>query len=498
MRKSVYLGIDFGTTVLKICAFDSATGHILAHASENLKVRHSANGGREQRIPSINRIFSDLVHEIQIQLGARWNRVESIGLAAQGGSTLIADRKTGKPLTSMILWNDGRTHGYTETLAEEIPLQYRRKHLFCDSLPAGLGRLLWLSETRPGLFHENHIHVGAGEYLYFTLTNIWRQDPGNAIQIGSYHAAKKRLDSFLFRRIAVPLSFVASLRRGHETAPLSLQGARLLGLPEGIPVAGPYIDQESGFLSAARVSKRPLHCSLGTAWVGNFVLPDETTGFSPTQLVLPSPLGRGRLIVQPLLTGNTAWDWGLRTFADNNLRTAIAKATRIFSKSLLPRDGLVAFPWFSQPNPLYSSSHGAGGFFGLDAQTTPDDQLRALAAGMAFELRRVFGSLIESDRVDSIVLGGGASKGTYFQEMIAGLFSPVPVFRQMEEEFSTARGTIFSFDPNVSQTKSRLICPPDSALLMKIRHHYDYYLKTISRLYPLCATGKAFSFAERE
>ena len=50
--------------------------------------------------------------------------------------------------------------------------------------------------------------------------------------------------------------FVAPLRPGHETAPLSAAGARLLGLTAGIPVAGPYNDHEAGHLARRRHPSR--------------------------------------------------------------------------------------------------------------------------------------------------------------------------------------------------------------------------------------------------
>ena len=100
----------------------------------------------------------------------------------------------------------------------------------------------------------------------------------------------------------------------------------------GIPVAGPYIDQEAGYMSAAGVSESPLQCSLGTAWVGNFVLPDDTTGGSPTQMVLPAPVGNGRLVVQALLAGNVTWDWGLQTLLDADHVRALESAIGRFPR----------------------------------------------------------------------------------------------------------------------------------------------------------------------
>ncbi|MFH1737947.1 MAG: FGGY-family carbohydrate kinase [bacterium] len=498
MAGKILLGIDFGTTVLKVCAFDARSGAILVHAARRLTVHSFTDGGREQRLESVDRSFRNIVKELKERLGAAWRKVEGIGLATQGGSTIIADRMTGKPHTPMILWNDGRTHAYTTRVAKKVSVNYWRKYVLRDVPPAGLGRLLWLKETRPGLFTKETIHIGAGEYLFFKLTSLWRQDAGNAIQIGSYNAATRQLDPTLFNRIDFHLSLVAPLRQGHEIAPLSRSGARLLDLPEGIPVAGPYIDQEAGYLSASAVSHRPLQCSLGTAWVANFVLPDDTIASSPLQLVLPSPVGDGRLVVQPLLTGNVAWEWGLDTLMATNRDRALLKANEVFAESLLPRKGLIALPWFTQPNPICTQAYGGGAFFGLSAQTDRADQLRALAAGITFELARVFAEIRQSDLIDSVVIGGGASKGVFFRRLIAALFSPLPVLWQVDEDLSVARGAVFAFNPKVARTKTKRIPPPKKALLTQIQDGYDLYLAVFDEFYKSMPGAKAFQLCRGE
>jgi sugar (pentulose or hexulose) kinase len=498
MIAKILLGIDLGTTVLKICACDMRTGVMLAQAARRLPVRSFPHGGREQTPSSIDRTFTEIVTQLQTQLGGQWRQISGIGLAAQGGSSLIVNRSTGKPLTSMILWNDGRAQNHIARLAANNPVDFWRKFTLNDIPPDGLGRLWWLKETRPDLFRKENLHIGAGEYLYFKLTDIWRQDAGNAIQIGSYHAGKKQLDPQLFNLLGIPLSFVAPLRNQHETSPLSQRGARFLALPQGIPVAGPYIDQEAGYLSTLGVTSHPLQCSLGTAWVGNFVLPEQTNGSSPFQLVIPSPVDDGRLVIQPLLTGNTAWDWGLQTLLDSRDTEKLEYAETLFQKSLLPPDGLLVLPWFSQPNSLFKKTYGSGAFFGVSDQTTREDQLRALAAGMTFELARVFDAVKRSGVIDGLVLGGGAGKGVYFRKLITALFSPLPVFWQEDEEFSVARGAMYAFDRKTSQIKAKRIQPPTEKLQNEIGKRYEPYLALFEKLYSPVRAGNAFRFGGRK
>jgi len=494
MARQVVIGIDLGTTVVKAAVFDAASGSTRAEAAHRLHVRILPDGGREQDLPAVDAALNTIITQLRQKLGADWRTVSGIGLAAQGGSTIIADRVTGKPHTPMMLWNDGRARPYVRRIAQSTSAAFWEQRVMCSMPPAGLGRLLWLQDTRPRLFQENRIHAGVGEYLFHRLTGVWRQDPGNAFQTGAYNAHTKQLDPAAFDLIGVPLSFVAPLRREHETAPLSQQGARMLGLSAGIPVAGPYIDQEAGYLSAVALSCRPLHCSLGTAWVGNFCLPDDTTGTSPTQIVLPDPSGHGRLVVQVLLTGNPTWDWALRTLLGKDQKLALTQAAGIFRRRLLPPDGLLCLPWLAQANPLEPAFYGGGTFLGLNPDTSAADLLRAVPAGMAFELARIFDDVKRSNAVDSVVIGGGAGNGVYFRTLIAALFAPLPVRWQTHGDLAGARGAIYALSATAAQAKTRRVPPPPATRMEAIRKAYNHYLAAFDRVYGTIPISRAFHF----
>ncbi len=292
-KSDILLGIDLGTTVLKAAAFDARTGRALADASVRLPVRTAGDGTREQDPAAVGRAVRTVARALQARVGPAWRRVAGVGLSAQGGSAILMDRRTGRALTAMQLWNDTRPLARLAGIAARKPAGYWYRLSWLRQPGAGLARIEWLRERHGRLFHAGNIYGGAGEYLYFKLTGVWRQDAGNALQIGCYDARRGRLDAGPLRLVGLDADFVAPMRRGHETHGLSAGGAALLNLPAGVPVAGPYIDHEAGYLGSAGVSARPLQCSLGTAWVGNYVLRSGSPPATGLNLVLPSPVGPG-------------------------------------------------------------------------------------------------------------------------------------------------------------------------------------------------------------
>jgi len=476
MASDVLLGIDLGTTVLKAAAFDARNGRPLGHASVRLPVRSQADGTREQRIPMLDRALSRVADSLRAQLGSAWGRVAGIGLAAQGGSAIIADRRSGRALTPMQLWNDSRPCCRIPEIAARKRPGYWYRFSFLRNPGAGLARIEWLRERFARLVQPGSIYVGAGEYVYFKLTGTWRQDAGNALQIGCYDARRRRIIAEPLRLVGVEPDFVAPMRSGHEMHPLSASGAKALRLQPGIPVAGPYMDHEAGYLSATGGDGKPLQCSLGTAWVGNFVSADQPPpGF---QLMLPSPVDSGWLVVRVMRAGNITWDWALRTLLKARADTALTRADAVLRDELLPPPGLAAIPWFTCSNPLAPELAGAGIVFGLGEHTASDDLLRAVVAGMCFEFARVFEPVMRSGCVDRVVLGGGASNGWYFRTLLAGLFAPLPVFHVRDEGLAGARGTLFAFNPRVARAQTARVPRPNQPLVARIRASFEMYRKT--------------------
>ncbi|MCL4217577.1 MAG: hypothetical protein KJ052_11330, partial [Candidatus Hydrogenedentes bacterium] len=246
--RGVLIGIDLGTTALKVAAFDGETGKVAAAFSQRLPVSTSDEGRREEDPGVVLRALRKVLDAVSGITGGLQN-VRGIGVAAQGGSTIIADRRTGKALTPMRLWNDSRALPEFRELTEQYPANYWRKFSLRDEPGMGLARLLRLQAESPELLNEDNIYVGAGEYVYFHLTGEWRQDAGNALQIGCYDARREVLIERAAKLVNANLSFFAPLRCGHETHPLSSNAAKRFGLPAGIPVAGPYMDHEAGYMS---------------------------------------------------------------------------------------------------------------------------------------------------------------------------------------------------------------------------------------------------------
>jgi sugar (pentulose or hexulose) kinase len=488
------IGLDLGTTGLKAAIYDPASGHCLAEAACRLPIQTDGEEGRREQSPEdLLAALTTVLAELREKTGPGWRAVSGIGLATQGGSTLIVNRSSGQPQTPIYLWNDFRCFDHYVRVRNQRPTSFWSSFSMRDDPGVGLGRVLWLKERRPELFGAQYLYIGVGEFIFHQLTGTWRQDACHALQSGCYDAREDRLTEAPLELIGLTTSFYAPLRRAHATEPLTHAMAQRLGLPPGLPVAGPYNDHEAGYLSVQHVSARPLECSLGTAWVGNFVLEGEFGRGSGIQLPIPSPLGQGRLIIQALLTGNVTWDWALAQFVHADQHHALRLQAEIFSERLLPPKGLVALPWLNRPSPLGGGT-GSGVLYGLSPATTPADMLRAVAVGMCLEFARMFHAVGRHGLVDSLVLCGGASKGPAFQKLLAALFAPLPIYTLRESDGMGTRGCLYPFSPLVSRMPTAPLPPPAAVERAQLDELNRLYLELFRRLYADESMCHAFAF----
>ena len=231
-------------------------------------------------------------------------------------------------------------------------------------------------------------------------------------------------------------------------------------------------------MSVIGVSKRPLQISLGTAWVGNFILSCRNRWTSPVQLVLPAPVGRGSLVVQPLLTGNVAWDWALERYLDRDHAKALRRAGMVFSSRLLPTEELRSIPWLHVPNAIEPRGVRVD-----SCRTDPAESVRQMAVSLVCELTRVLGEVIEKRKVDGIVLGGGASKGEFFRTLVAALAHPLPVLHQCEDDIAGPRGTLYAFGEKCARARTQRVRTPRAAVRRAVAQVYEQYVDLFNRLY---------------
>jgi len=118
MPEKYILALDQGTTSSRAIVFDKK-GSIICSAQKEFKQIYPEAGWVEHDGNEIWSSQAGVAAEAIAQGGINGNNLAAIGITNQRETTLIWDRKTGKPVYNAIVWQDRRTSDYCDRLKKD-------------------------------------------------------------------------------------------------------------------------------------------------------------------------------------------------------------------------------------------------------------------------------------------------------------------------------------------------------------------------------------------
>jgi sugar (pentulose or hexulose) kinase len=401
--RDLRLGIDLGTSAVKAVALDAA-GSVVASGDSAYPTHAELPGQAEQEPSHWLQAAAVAVGNIGSQLGADWGkRLAGIGLAGQL-PTLVCLGESG-PVGRAIAWTDSRADAWA---AQRIDAERRRALYAATGMPID-GRYL------APMFQFHRAQYGAAvrrilsakDFLCFALVGRAITDPSTAAGYGVYALAQDDWDHELcaFWDLApdlLPEIGAASASAGG----LHAAGARLLGLPEGLPVAVGAADSVCGALAMAGLAEDTVNVVMGSSTIvlsaSRARLLDQAARYLLTPHAAPGWYGRE---MDLLATGTGfAWlcrllgGWTSEQFEVRAQRSPVGAAGVSFAPYLA--GGEQGALW----NPLLR-----GVIHGLTLQHDPADLARAFLEGVFFEIRRCIDVLEEAPNavpIRRVVLSG--------------------------------------------------------------------------------------------
>ncbi len=147
---SYILALDQGTTSSRAIVFDAA-GKIVASAQREFEQLFPRPGWVEHRPEDILESQLAVAREAVDKAGIAPSSLAAVGITNQRETTLLWDRRTGRPIANAIVWQDRRTAPMCDALrnAGMEPLFRERTGLVLDAYFSGT-KLAWLLREIPG------------------------------------------------------------------------------------------------------------------------------------------------------------------------------------------------------------------------------------------------------------------------------------------------------------------------------------------------------------
>ena len=405
------LGIDLGTTGVKVIALDTETGRVVADAAGEYPTLHPQPGAHEQEPRAWWAAAQEAVRTVTSRLGA--HRVTAVGLSGQMHSLLLVDDQ-GAPVGPAMTWADRRIGADTARLAADPRFRDLAGNGPVDAFTAP--KLAWLARTDPGRLARAARLVLAKDYLRFQLTGDWATDTTDAVGTLLYDVHEGGWSPELWRSAGATADLAPRVRAPHDIAgTVTAPAARATGLPEGTPVATGAGDVSAAVLGSGVTHRGQVSLNVGTA----AQVMRLTDGADPGGgFLFGAAYGEARfLAMASLYAAGASLRWAERALLGEGEGIGAAAAA-----APAGADGLSYLPFMYGATVPRKDDAALGAFVGQRDVHDRSALVRAVVEGVAFGCADAVRAVVDGGgRPEEIRLVGGVTRSALWREAFASV-----------------------------------------------------------------------------
>ena len=444
-----YIGaIDQGTTSTRFTVFDRS-GRAVATAQKEHEQIYPQPGWVEHDAEEIWRRTQDVITEAMQQRGLRATDIAAIGTANQRETTVVWNRKTGKPVANALVWQDTLVSDYVSDLARNGGQdRFRAK----TGLPlatyfSGL-KIRWLLEHVPKIREQAEMgDVLFGNIDTFLLWNLTGGTDGGVHVTDVTNASRTQLmnlqtlswDKQLLIELGVPEAMLPKIRSSSEVYGLATYDA-----VKGVPIAGILGDQQAALVGQSCFEPGEAKNTYGT---GCFLL--MNTGPRAVQstcgLLTTVAYKLGKQPANYALEGSIAITGALVQWMRDNLGL-IQTSSEIedLARTVEDNGGVYFVPAFSGLYAPHWKHDARGVITGLTRYATKAHLARAVLEATAFQTREVLEAMEKDSGISLNVLrtDGGMVANDLLMQFQADILDR-PVVRPLVTE-TTSLGASYA------------------------------------------------------
>jgi glycerol kinase len=444
-----YIGaIDQGTTSTRFMVFDQSA-RIAAVAQKEHEQIFSKPGWVEHDPLEILRRTEEVIADALEQRGLRAADLAAIGITNQRETTVLWDRKTGKPVANAIVWQDTRV---TEEVAGFSKEGGQDRFRAQTGLPLSTYfsslKLHWLLENVPSAREK----AAGGELLFgnidtFLLWNLTGGPQGGVHVTDVTNASRTQLlnlltldwDEKLLAAFDIPRAVLPRVRSSSE-----VYGEATLKTIAGVPITGILGDQQAALVGQACFRPGEVKNTYGT---GCFLL--MNTGERP----VPSSFGLLTTVAYKLgnsaanyaLEGGVAIAGALVQWLRDNLGM-IEKSSDVepLARTVNDNGGVYFVPAFSGLYAPYWKENARGVVAGLTRYANKGHLARAVLEATAFQTREVVEAMEKDSHISlaSLRVDGGMVANDLLMQFQADILNREVVRPVIQE--TTALGAAYA------------------------------------------------------
>ena len=472
--KKFIISIDQGTTSSRVILFNTK-GKIEFVSQYEFKQYFPKNGWVEH---NPNEIWSTTLKALKNVIN-RANKIRghiiSIGITNQRETTILWNKKTGKPIYNAIVWQDRRTQEYCKKLKnKKYENDFRKKTgLFIDPYFSAT-KVRWIldnvKESRKLLKSKNLLFGTVDTFLIWKLTKGKQHltEATNASRTMLFNINNNKWDYEILKKLNIPKSILPKVKNSADD--FGKTDKKITG--KEIPISAVLGDQQAAAVGQTCFEKGSIKSTYGT---GAFVIMNTgSKKINSKNKLLTTICYRLNNKTTYALEGSIfIAGAGVQWLRDKMKLIKKAPETEKIARSSNINDGIYVVPAFSGMGAPYWRPDARGLITGLTRDSNWQSLVRATVESVAYQSYDLFNSMNKDGLKPRIVkIDGGMVANNWFSQFLSDTIN-LKVIRPKVLE-TTALGVALFAGYQVGEFKSlnqiKNIWQKDKAFSPKIKN----------------------------
>ena len=418
------MALDQGTTSSRCILFDKK-GNIISKSSKEYEQIYPKEGWVEHNPMEIWSSQLGVAIEAMAMVNVPADDIEAIGITNQRETTIIWDKKTGKPVYNAIVWQCRRTSEYADSLKEKgLTETIRNKTgLVIDAYFSGT-KLKWILDNVKGVRER----AEKGDLLFGTVETwlIWKLTKGQVHATDYSNASRTMLfnintlewDDDILAQLDIPKCMLP--KAVPSSSIFGETSAEFFGCP--IPIGGAAGDQQAALFGQTCFDAGEAKNTYGT---GCFLLMNtgEKPIFSKNGLVTTIAWGLDGKVNYALEGSIYVAGAAIQWLRDEMHFIDSSQDSEYMARKVPDTNGCYVVPAFTGLGAPYWNQYCRGMVVGITRGCSKEHFVRATLESLAYQTHSVLKSM-EQDTglaISSLRVDGGASANDFLMQFQADI-----------------------------------------------------------------------------
>ena len=423
--KKFLVAIDQGTTSTRAILFD-VKGNVKFISQFEFKQYFPKNGWVEHNPNEIWLTTLKALRKVIKKASDLKGNIISLGITNQRETTILWDKKTGKPVYNAIVWQDRRTQTYCEKLKKrKYEKSFRKKTgLFIDPYFSAT-KIKWILENvkdSKKLLKSNNLLFGTVDtFLIWKLTKGKKHltEATNASRTMLFNINNNKWDKEILRKLNIPKNILPEVKNSADD--FGITNKKIIG--KEIPISAVLGDQQAAAVGQACFEKGSIKSTYGT---GAFVIMNTGSKkiYSNNKLLTTICYRLNEKNTYALEGSIFIAGAGVQWLRDKVKLINNAYETEKIAKSKKNNDGVYIVPAFSGMGAPYWRPDVRGLITGLTRNSDWKSLVRAVVESVAYQSYDLFNSMRKDGLKPRIIkVDGGMVSNNWFSQFLSDIIN---------------------------------------------------------------------------